>query len=470
VVTLDIEDTCIRMMVVKGRRVETTATLPLEPGLVEDGVVVDKATVSQRIRELMAVHGVGEKQVVVSISGIHSIYRVARLPRIPKEMFAEAARREMERVMPVPLNELYTSWQALPVSDVEIAICLVGLPRNTIDAMLDTLREAGVESRVMDIRPLALARVTDEKDGLIINVQPASFDIVVVVDGIPELLRSLPFPSGDISVPDKVTAIKEELDRTVTFYNSGHEGHPITADTAAFVSGELGEILAEALGYPVKPPPELLSCPEGFDVSEYAANIGLALKQVGIGRSQVRVDINVVPEAYLPKPRPVVEIVSWVFVVVAIAVLVPLAVLTQREFRETLALQAQVDAVQLQVRVREGTEAEVVQLQNKVEKAKAATAVFEQPLEDFEAQRARVNGDLSKVTSLMPGTVDLESIDYGEEDLEISGTAPDEATILDYCRSLRDTARFCEVLVSDMCQVEYNEWDFTLTLDFATDM
>ncbi len=468
--TLDIEDTCIKMMVVKGRRVETAATLPLEPGLVEDGVVVDKAAVSQRIKELMAAHGVAERQVVVSISGIHSIYRVVSLPRLPKGLLSEAARREMERVMPVPLNELYTSWQAIPVSDIEIAICLVGLPRNTIDAMLDTLHEVGLESSVMDIRPLALARVTDEKDALIINVQPASFDIVVMVDGIPELLRSLPFPSGDVSAADKVAAVKEELDRTVTFYNSSHKASPINENTAAFVSGELGEMLVEALGYPVKPLPEWLSYPEGFVASEYAANIGLALKQGGIGRSQVRVDINVVPAAYLPKPRPIVEVVSWAFVVIAVAVLVPLAVLTQREYRESSALQTQVDAAQLQVRVREGTKADVEELQAKVAQAKAATAVFEQPLDDFEAQRERVNRDLSKVTSLLPGTIDLDSIDYGEEDLEISGTAPDEAAILSYCRSLRDTGRFSEVLVSDMHEVEYNEWDFTLTLEFATDM
>ena len=468
--TLDIEDTCIKMMVVKGRRVETAATLPLEPGQVEDGVVVDKAAVSQRIKELMAAHGVAERQVVLSISGLHSIYRVASLPQLPKGLLSEAARREMERVMPVPLNELYTSWQAIPVSDIEIAICLVGLPRNTIDAMLDTLHEAGLESSVMDIRPLALARVTDEKDALIINVQPASFDIVVMVDGIPELLRSLPFPSGDVSAADKVAAVKEELDRTVTFYNSSHKASPINENTAAFVSGELGEMLVEALGYPVKPLPEWLSYPEGFVASEYAANIGLALKQGGIGRSQVRVDINVVPAAYLPKPRPIVEVVSWAFVVIAVAVLVPLAVLTQREYRESSALQTQVDAAQLQVRVREGTKADVEELQAKVAQAKAATAVFEQPLDDFEAQRERVNRDLSKVTSLLPGTIDLDSIDYGEEDLEISGTAPDEAAILSYCRSLRDTGRFSEVLVSDMHEVEYNEWDFTLTLEFATDM
>ena len=471
-VTLDIEDSCIRMMVTKGRRVETAATLPLEPGLVEDGVILDKDTVSQRITELMDAHSVAEKQVVTSISGIHSIYRVVRLPHLPKGLLGEAARREMERVMPVPLNELHTSWQAVPVSDIETAICFVGLPCSTVDAMLETLRQAGLESQVMEVRPLALARVADEKDALIINVQPVSFDIVIMVNGIPELLRSLPFPSGDLSASDKVAAVKGELDRTVTYYNSIHEVNPIADNAVAFVSGELSQMLAEGLGYPVKPLPEWLSYPEGFDATEYAANIGMSLKQAGIGRAQVRVDINVVPEVYLPKARSVVGIVSWTFVVVGVAVLVPLAVFTVREFNETVTLQGELNNAQLQILAREGPQAELQELQAEVSEQEAARDAFEQPLDDFEAQREKVNQDLSKVTSLLPGNVELDSIIYDEEeeDLQIQGTAPDEATILSYCRSLRDTGRFSDVLVSDMYEVEYNEWDFTLTLELTADM
>lgn len=462
-ITLDIEDACIRMMVVKGRRVEKAASLPLEPGLVENGVVVDTAAVSQRINELMAAHGVAEKQVVASISGLHSIYRLVTTPRLPGRMLDEAARREISRVMPVPLEELYTTWQAIATSDIETVICLVGIPRNTVDAVLETLHQAELESRVMDIRSLALARIADEKDAIIVNVQALSFDIVVMVDGIPQLLRSLPFPARDISKPDKVAVIKEELDRTVTFYNSSHKANPITANIAAFVSGELKEMLAEALGYPVKPLPELLAYPEGFDASEYAINIGLALKQVKVGISQARVNINVVPEAYLPKPRPIIEVVSWAFVVAAIAVLIPLATLTSQELRQTSALQAQVNDAQLQFQIKQGTEAALEELQAEADEAKAARDAFQLPLSCSEAQREKVNLDLGKVTSLWPGTIDLKSIDY-EESLEISGTAPDEATILNYARALRDTGRFSEVLVSDMEEVEYNEWDFTLTL------
>jgi type IV pilus assembly protein PilM len=464
-VTLDIEDTCIRMVVVKGKRVEKAASLPLEPGLVTDGVVIDKAAVSQRIKELMAAHGITEKQVVVSISGIHSIFRVVSLPRLPNKMLDEAARREIDRVMPVPLNELYTSWQAAAVSDIETAICLVGLPRSTIDAMIETLHQAGLESQVMDIRPLALARLADEKDAIIISIEPVSFDIVVMIDGIPELLRSLSFPTGDISAADKVSVIKEELDRTITFYNSSRKGNPITRNIAAFISGELKEMLAEVLDYPIKPLPQLLSYPEGFDASEYAANIGLALKQVKVDTSQVRVNVNVIPEVYLPKPRPVVQVISWALVVIAIGVLLPLAMSTQQAVRETLALQAQVNNDQIQVQVRQGTQATIEKLQKQINEAETIRDTFQQPLDNLKTQRAKVNGDLGKVTSLLPGIVELKTISYSyDKSFSISGTAPDETTILSYASALRNTGRFEEVTVSNMHELEFNNWEFTLTL------
>ena len=462
-VTLDIEDTSIKMLVVKGKQVEAVASLPLEPGLVRDGVVIDTATVSQRLTELLSAHGIDEKKVVVSISGIHSIYRVINLPRLPKGLLDEAARREMERVMPVPLNELYTSWQAISMSDIETAMCIVGLPCNTVDAMLDTLNQAGLKPEAMDVRPLALARVADERDAIIINVQPVGFDIIVMIDGVPELLRSLPFPASATSPDEKVDEVKAELERTVAFYNSSHQENPITHYTAAFVSGELGDTLAGTLEYQVKPLPQLLSYTDSLNTSEYATNIGLALKLMRADISQTRVNINVTPEAYLPKPRPIIQMVSWVFIPVAIAVIFLLAISTLQTFRETQLLQAKVDTAQTQVQIRQGTEAALKQLQTKVDEAKKARDAFKPPLDSAKAQRTKVNGDLSKATSLLPGIIELTSISYSQS-LTISGTATDETIIVNYVRNLRNSGQFSEVLISDMHEIEYNEWQFSLTL------
>jgi Tfp pilus assembly protein PilN len=462
-ITLDIEDNSIKMLVVKGRQVETAATLPLEPGLVRDGVILDPAIVGLRIGELMAAHGIAEKKVVVGISGIHSIYRVISIPKLPNKLLDEAAKREAERAMPVPLNELYTSWQAISMSDIETAICLVGIPRNTVDAILATLHQAGLQPEVMDIRPLALARVTDERNAIIINVQQIGFDIVVMSAGIPELLRSLPFPAGTDSPDEKIAEVKEELDRTIAFYNSSHKGGEMTANVAAFVSGELGEMLAQTLEYRVKPLPQLLSYGDSLNTSEYAANIGLALRQARADVSPARVNLNVTPEAYLPKPFPIIQLVSWVFILVAIAVLVMFGMLTVQRYGETINLQTQVNNIITQVETRRGTETAVKQLQTKINEAKNTAATFKQPLDSAKAQRAKVNGDLSKATSLLPGIITLNSIGYGGG-MTLAGIAPDETTVVDYVRALRNSGQFSQVLISGMSEIEYNKWQFTLTL------
>jgi len=462
-ITLDIEDTSIRIMSVAGRQVQTAASLPLEPGLVHDGVIIDPATVGRRIGELMAANGISERRAVVSISGIHSIYRVVNIPKLPKNLMEEAAKREMERLMPVPLNELYTSWQAINVSDIDTVMCLVGMPRSTVDAMLETLRQAGLQPEAMDVRPLALARVADERDALIVNVQPFGFDIVVMIDGIPELLRSLPFPADAASPDEKIAEVKEELERTVGFYNSSHKGSEITNRMAVFVSGELGAMLAGALEYRGKPLPQLLMYTDSLNTSEYAANIGLALRQTRVDISPARVNLNVTPEIYLPKPFPTIQLASWAFILVGIAVLVMFGALTLQKYRGTIALNTQVNNIQSQVEARQGTESAIKQLQTQTDAAKKAVAVFKQPLDSAKAQRAKVNGDISRVTSLLPGIIDVTSISYGTG-ITVTGTAPDDTIIVDYVRALRNSGQFSSVLISNMSEIEYNQWQFSLTL------
>lgn len=463
-VTLDIADTFIKIMVVSGKRVDSAASLPLEPGLVHDGVIADPATVGRRIGELMAAQGISDKKVVVSISGIHSIYRVVNMPRLPKNLMDEAAKREMERVMPVPLNELYTSYQAISTSDIETAMCLVGMPRTTVDGVLDTLKQVGLQPEAMDVRPLALARVADERDALVINVQPTCFDIVLTIDGIPELLRSLPFPADAASPDEKVAEVKEELERTIAFYNSSHKGGEITTSVATFVSGELSETLSAKLEYRVKPLPQLLSYTDSLNTSEYAANIGLALRQTRANISPARVNLNITPEIYLPKPFPTMQLASWAFIFLAVAVLIIFGISTLMTYKDTIALMGEVNNTQYQVDVRQGTEASIKQLQTQTDAATKAVAVFKQPLDSAKSQREKVNSDISTVTSLLPGIVTVSSITYGSQGLTITGTAPDDTTIVDYVRALRNSNQFSQVLISSMNELEFNNWQFTLTL------
>jgi type IV pilus assembly protein PilM len=463
-IALHIEDNIIRLMLFEGRQVLKVASSPLEPGLVENGEVKDKPAVSQRISELLASQNIADKQVIAGVTGVHSIYHIVSLPHMARNMVAEAAQRELGRVMAVPLAELYTSWQSVDISQDEIVICLAGLPRNTVDAMLETLKMAGLHSVGLDVAPLALARLADEEDAVMVNVQNSSFDIVIMAKGIPELLRSLTFPSENVAAQDKVALIKEELGRTVAFYNSSHQVAPLTKDVATFISGELHDALAASLDYRVKSPADILSSQADFSRHEYAVNIGLALKQAKDLNIPLRVSIDATPGANLPKPRPVAEVISWVALALAVVLLVAGVLITQNAVADTSALSGKVTALELQVGQKQAANALLKMSQSTVEAVKGAQQATKLSLDSFKAKIARVNGDLAAITRPLPGTVNLMTISYSDK-VTLGGSAPDKEAILSYSRALRDTGRFAKVTISDMHEVDYAKWAFSFKLE-----
>jgi type IV pilus assembly protein PilM len=320
----------------------------------------------------------------------------------------------------------------------------------------------------MDIKPLAIARTANEKDALIINVETSSFDIVVMIDGIPELLRSLPFQNKDTSAEERVNIINKELEKTVNFYNSSHKESPMSDNIPVFLTGNQAEVLSDQLDYVIKPLPVLLLYSEGLDNCSYAANIGLALKQVTIAESRIRVNINTISGKYPPKPRPVALVVAMSFIIVGIIVIMQLFVMTYRATKETAVLQSQVANAQSQAAVFKETSSAMTELQESLDEQEAVLATFKEPLGRFAAQRDKVNGDLARVTSTLPGAVLLNSIEYSEKydnrQLLLRGTAPDEATILMYCNDLQESGRFYQVVISSMRVVDYNVVSFQLNL------
>ena len=177
VVTLYIDDTSLRLLVAKGKRVEKWAQLPLEPGLVSGGAIVDEAEVAAKIKELLKDQGVKSKKVIAGLSGLHCLTRVITLPKLPKALLPEAVTQEVEGIVPVPLEQLYISWQVIPAPGQETHAFFAASPRNAVDALIGTLRRAGLEPYLIDLKPLTLARVANKATAIIVDVQPTEFDI-----------------------------------------------------------------------------------------------------------------------------------------------------------------------------------------------------------------------------------------------------------------------------------------------------
>jgi len=477
VVTLYINDTGIKLLVAKGKRVQKWAHLPLESGLVSDGAILNEEEVAAKVQELLKAQKVNTKKVIAGLSGLHCLTRPVTLPQLPKTLLPEAARQEAERIMPVPLEQLYLSWQIIPAPGEEMQVFLAASPRNAADALIKTLRLAGLNPYLIDFKPLALARVADKPTAIIVDTQSAELDIVIMVDGIPQPVRSLSLPSKASTLSEKLLTIREELGRTIKFYNSNHPENPLDSSLPIFVSGELAQepeacqSLSDELNHPALPLSPPLECPEDLVPSQYMVNIGLALKELS-PKTEANfslVNLNFQPEVYRPKPISLTKtVIVPAIIVIAIGLLFPLVTRVRDAAADTALLRGELNTVNQVIEQRlaqvQAQKQNVAELETNVSQVEASRDTFLAVIDYIEDEQYTVNGDLEVTMSVLPGTIDLTEISHASPELNIRGIAPSEVEVLSYAKKLRASGRFSQVVISSVERSEEDETRFSLVL------
>ncbi len=464
IVTLYIDDTSLRQVVISGGQIKAWAVLPLEPGLVEKGVVIKGAEVADKIRQLM--HTSKAKEVVVGVSGLHCFTRPIVLPQLPKAMLEEAVQREASRALPVPLAELYLSWQTIPSAGDKMRVFLAAVSRKTADALFKTLFQAGVKPSFLGIKPLLLAGVVREAIAVLLDVQATEFDIVVIAEGIPQPVRTVPFAQEALSWQEKLTVIKNDLNRTITFYDSTNPEKPLAASVPILVAGDLAgenevcQTLSNEIGHPVLPLPSPLTSLEGFTPGGYMANVGLALQKLSSGKNAgpLVVRLNLLPVAYQPKPISLTNVLALAGAVIASVLLVALVLLSRNVSADIASVRAQLSTTEKlskeRIAQRNKLTAEISALETGVAQVEGSRDQFAAALGSFEEQSTVMNRALAETQRVLPPGMGLSSISHAEGVLTVHGWAPDEKDVLFYLRQLERGGRFGQIMLSNMSRAE----------------
>jgi type IV pilus assembly protein PilM len=463
VTTLFIRDTGINLLVMKGNQIEKWASSPLEPGLVSQGLIVDEAQVADRIKQLFKETGAKTNKVTVGLSGHDSLYRIITLPELPDAVLPEAVRREAQRTIPTPLEEVYFSYQRLSSpTKGENRVFLATFPRNLVDALIRTLRQAGVRPPVMDIAPLALSRIPNEPRAIIVNARLDHLDVIVVAERLPQVIRRLALPGEAESLEERLPLIAEEFNRTVSFYNSGHIEHPLDAKVPVFVSGDLTEApdmwpsVVGGAGYTVSALSSPVEVPEGFSTNQFMVNIGLALRELlqdKEGANFSMVDFNALPAAYVPPSFSPVRVLIPVVTVIGIAAIVVAIVLIMNDRANIATLRPEVTAAETAVTQ---LQRDVTTLNTQIASAKGTADVLSGTLVTIERGRATILSDLREVTKLAGGSVSLGSVSHTGSAVTMDGGAADVDYIFRYARALRESEeapndlRFSSVWISSI--------------------
>ena len=435
---------------------EKWASLPLEPGLVSQGLIVDEARVADEVKQLFKREKVSTEKVITAASGHNSLYRIITLPELPEAVLPEAVRREAKRVIPTPMEEVYFSYQRLPAERGEGRVFLASFPRNLTEPLVRTLRQAGIKPYIMDLAPLALCRIPNEPKAIIVNARLDHMDVIVIADRLPQVIRRLSLPSEAESLEENLPSIAEEFNRTVAFYNSSHMDNPLDSTVPVFVCGDLVEApetwqsVVGQSGYSVSTLPLPVEPPEGFDPNEFMVNIGLALKELRSEKEEANfslVNFNALPEAYLPERFSIVRVLVPIGIVVGIGLIILGLILIQGNRSEIDALRSQLTA----------TESSVAQLQREtttlsvqIGPIEATAGELDARVVDMERERAQISTDLSEIDRLAGETITLSNVNHTGGSVTINGRAPDEDALFGYADDLRKSGIFSGIWITSI--------------------
>jgi type IV pilus assembly protein PilM len=466
-VTLNISATGIRLLGVKGRQVKKWESVPLAPGLVRDGLILDPEAVGAAIDALFKSAKVPRDQVILSLTGLSFTYRILRLPRMKPALTEEAVQRGVRREMPLPLEELYLSWQVIGGEGDELEFFVLGVPENLIDAVVQTLAVARVKPYLMDLKSLVLARAANREDAIIVALEPDCFDIVLVAGGISAILHTITPRGEEASPEDNVQRLTDELTKTVEFYNSTHPENPLAPTTPLLLTGELAadattvRLIEAGIEYPVEPLTPPLEFPPELPVALYATNMGLALKKLprkAVSKGEVSrfrdINLNILSGKYKAKARPVPRqhMLTTLALIAAIGLLFPLYQLNSQAGAETMRLQSELSVVGQELRQTRLAITEAEQVEDTINEVVAEADARQEEQQDILGKRGSFTSNLKSVDSVLPSRAYFTSIEIGSDEITVEGEANDSFVVTGYATTLEAETAFSEVRIAKITE------------------
>ena len=449
-VTLEISSDEIRVIEVDRGRVVSWARQILEPGIMDAESVLDPQGLGIAIRRLLSSSGIRTNEVICSVSGLYSLSRIVLVSVPPGGTVSyQAVLDAAYDVMPIAEEEVYLSWQSIGSIEGGQQVLIISVPRDIINGNMQALKVAGIKSRVLDLKAMAVMRAVNNPKALIINVETTSFDIILVNDGILEIMRTNAWNSAELSTEEKAEQLALSLELTTGFYNSRHSELPLAPDTPLYVAGQMTEdfnlidILEDRVSCNISTffPP--LECPPNLPVAQYAVCIGLALKgtQSVIENLEEGIhtfpDINLLPAEYKPWRPSGRQIYATFAIVAVIALLMPMYNMTMNAMSKTAKLEAELTSFNNLLDMRRLELSKREPLQNTIDSYYSILSADDTVTDDITLIR-----DEAKRLG-----VSISGLQHSINKISVSCTADSYILFRKYVKALEDSGRFSTPVV-----------------------
>lgn len=142
--------------------------LPIPPGLVDDGVIIDKDKLAVEIKSLIKKANIKTPYAAVSISGHSSvIIKIIPMPDLTEEEMTKSIRFEAEQYVPFGMDDVILDFQILGKRQTESAnkdekqvdVLIVAVKKDLLEGYYNALESAEITPAVIDVTAFALANM-----------------------------------------------------------------------------------------------------------------------------------------------------------------------------------------------------------------------------------------------------------------------------------------------------------------------
>jgi type IV pilus assembly protein PilM len=199
---LDIGTTAVRLVELQGstgvKTLSKYAYVPLEGNLAMSESKGDQQKLAKVIASLASQAKLTSNKVAVGIPSSRVFTSVSDTERLSPAELAKAIPLQADTLIPTPFAESKIDWAVLgdsPTDKTKLEILLSSVSNKFVESRLDMLESIGLNVIAFEPDNLAMARALASPDGtpqIILDIGHNSTDMVVVLNNMPHLTRSVP--------------------------------------------------------------------------------------------------------------------------------------------------------------------------------------------------------------------------------------------------------------------------------------
>ncbi|MDR0432456.1 MAG: pilus assembly protein PilM [Bifidobacteriaceae bacterium] len=179
-------------------RIVDFAQVPLDPAAMSDGEVANPPLVTDAVRHLFRSSRLPTKNVVLGCGGTHVTVRETELPIAPMDQLRASLKYMVQDELSVRVEDCLLDFCPIRTTEHHIQGLLVAALADSVGRAVNAASAAGVTPVRVDLAALAIARILGRgpyAQGVVgvVNMGASATDVIVLADGRPQMLRTLPY-------------------------------------------------------------------------------------------------------------------------------------------------------------------------------------------------------------------------------------------------------------------------------------